>query len=77
MPLLAVIETVLLDPASQTQSLLEQKWSGDQVPSVSEADQSLRALQKDDVHQQKSIFLIMQITKKLVKLEVLQTNLIS
>jgi hypothetical protein len=53
MPLLAVIESVLLDPASQMQSQLEQKWSGDQVPPMSEADQSLRALQKDDVFQWK------------------------
>jgi hypothetical protein len=77
MPLLAVIESVLLDPASQMQSQLEQKWSGDQVLSVLEACQSLRALQKDDVYQWKCIFLIMRITKKLVKLEISQTDLIS
>jgi hypothetical protein len=51
MPLLAIIENALWDPAFQMQSLLEQRWSGDQVPSVSEAYQSLRALQKENVHQ--------------------------
>jgi hypothetical protein len=51
MPLLVEVWNALLDPASQMQNQLEQRWSYDQIPSVSEAGQSLTALQKEIVHE--------------------------
>jgi len=43
-PLLATVESAQLDPTSQMQNQMEQKWSCDQVLSVSESGQSLTAL---------------------------------